>query len=366
MPHGRIDGIFGYRTMSSVRLFQEYVRSVGQDPAIGNPDGIAGSKTQAHLKEWIDRGDVADWTSQSSANPSAEYQDWLSLLQALKSHHRASPSQVLRMVAAFPGRSDTRPVTEWDFSPGHIHLIGIRRGTDESWKVYINNDVFILLVNGLVFTFFGATDPNPHWSRADQPYLVPGQHLYRFGWHKVSDLSKAYRGFRPATAGVLVVRDSVVEGLEDVLDEADLAEGIDQTPNPVINIHWSGRHTSSWSAGCQVISGGGYINHHDDLIDCWEFAAPTYGSLPRKTRGAYNVLLDLITVFTEDTRVQGGDRLHYVLIDEEDLVHAPATIGPSGAQDILTRGLEILAAHDPAKANKYASLLERSGVPHFG
>jgi hypothetical protein len=28
------------------------------------------------------------------------------------------------------------------------------------------------------------------------------------------------------------------------------------------------KHTGNWSAGCQVISGGGYINHDDEIIDC--------------------------------------------------------------------------------------------------
>ena len=73
------------------------------------------------------------------------------------------------------------------------------------------------------------------------------------------------------------------------------------------------------AAGCQVISGGGYINHNDEIIDCWRFAAPNYSGLPGLTRAAYNVLLDLVTVFSRDARVSGGDLLHYTLIDEKDL-----------------------------------------------
>ena len=48
-PGGRDDGIFGYRTLSAVRLFQEYVRSVEGQPAMV-PDGDVGPKTQAELQ----------------------------------------------------------------------------------------------------------------------------------------------------------------------------------------------------------------------------------------------------------------------------------------------------------------------------
>ena len=40
-PEGKVDGICGYRTLSAMRLFQEYVRSVEKLPSL--PDGRFGS-----------------------------------------------------------------------------------------------------------------------------------------------------------------------------------------------------------------------------------------------------------------------------------------------------------------------------------
>jgi hypothetical protein len=151
-------------------------------------------------------------------------------------------------VEAFNEVSDTRSVAAWDFAPEHVHLIGMRRGAGISWKIRINNDVFVLLVNG------------------------------------------------------------------------------------------------------------GYINHHKDLIDCWQYAAATYTQLPNLTRAADNVLLDLITIFSKNTSVSKGDLLHYTLINESDLDLEPS-IGALSARDILKQGLQILAANDRQKYNQYKDLL---------
>ncbi|MEL6945842.1 MAG: peptidoglycan-binding protein, partial [Bacteroidota bacterium] len=43
MPRSNKDGIFGYVTQASVRLFQEYVRTM--EKIACKPDGIVGSKT---------------------------------------------------------------------------------------------------------------------------------------------------------------------------------------------------------------------------------------------------------------------------------------------------------------------------------
>lgn len=354
-PHGELNGIFDYRTQSSARLFQEYVRSVEKDTSIGVPDAVVGPKTGQHLDRWMRGGLRADWINISSSHPTAAYQDWMRLLEKLKAHHQQAPIPILQKVQAFQGKSDTRNVADWDFAPEQVHLIGIRRGAEASWKIRINNDVFVLLVNGLVFMFFGSTDPTPQGQRRQRPpFLVPGQHRYRFGWHKVSSSERVYRAFRPAKHGVLILRD-VPGSTRDALDAADLERGTVQN-NRTINIHWSGKHTSNWSAGCQVISGGGYINHHNDLIDCWRHAAATYSLLPNLTRAAYNVLLDLITVFSPNTRVIDGDPLHYALIEEGDLDLEPS-MGTSAARDILNRGLQILAANDRQKYNQYSELL---------
>ncbi len=355
MPHGDINGMFDYRTQSAARLFQEYVRSVEKDTSLGMPDAAVGPNTLRHLGRWASEGITADWNDASPGNPTAAYETWMRLLRNLKDRYQHSTSPILRKVQAFRGESDTRSVDEWDFSPEHIHLIGIRRGAEASWKVRINNDVFILLVNGLAFSFFGSTDPTPQGTRRERPpFLVPGQHLYRFGWHKLGQPEKVYRAFRPAKHGVLIIRD-VPGSVRDAFDAADLERGTVQK-NLTINIHWSGKHTSNWSAGCQVISGGGYINHNDEIVDCWRFAAPNYSGLPGLTRAAYNVLLDLVTVFSRDARVSGGDLLHYTLIDEKDLALEP-TIGASAALNVLKRGLQILAKHDRQKFNRYKSML---------
>lgn len=355
LPHGDLHGIFDYRTQSAARLFQEYVLSVEKKAGLGVPDAVVGPKTLQHLDRWKRDGLTADWVGVSSSRPTPAYKDWMRLLERFKARYRQAPSPILQKVQAFGGRSDTRKAADWDFAPEHIHLVGIRRGAEASWKIRINNDVFVLLVNGLAFIFFGSTDPTPQGRRSERPpFLVPGQHLYRFGWHKISSPEKVYRAFRPARRGVLILRD-VPGSRPDALDDVDLERGTVQA-NPTINIHWSGKHTSNWSAGCQVISGGGYINHSNALVDCWPYAAATYDQLPHLTRGGYNVLLDLITVFSKDTRVDGGDLLHYTLINEKDLELEPS-IGASAARDILKRGLQILAANDRQKFNQYKDLL---------
>ena len=119
--------------------------------------------------------------------------------------------------------------------------------------------------------------------------------LYTFGWHKVTNEKKIYRALRPASEGVLVFRDK--DG-NQALTEADLVKGLDATPNKTINIHWSGIGKTNFSAGCQVIAGASYINDKKTLINCRHFASTSYGELGgRKTRGAYNLLADLILTY---------------------------------------------------------------------
>ena len=103
--------------------------------------------------------------------------------------------------------------------------------------------------------------------------------------------------------------------------------------NASINVHWGGRGVSNWSQGCQVICGRGYINHNDELVDCTDFAATNYAALGRKvngryqTKGAYSVLVDLVTAFS------GAEyALDYMLIYEDDL-----KIDPGFGADVATR-----------------------------
>lgn len=361
MPHGDLSGVFDYRTQSATRLFQEYVRTVEGVAGIGKPDGMAGPNTLRHLDRWLLEGKVSDWDHRATAH-AGRSAAWFRLLEKYRRRATSTPGPIalrvadLRRASRPSSRADSLPASDWAFDPGEVHLVGVRRGATDDAKIRINNDVMVLLVRGLVFMFFGSTDPNPDMT-SKPPFLVPGQHLYRFGWHKISQLGKCYRAFRPKANGVLVMRDTGNRRFTaDLSDESILAGAIEPSPNPTINIHWSGRHTVSWSAGCQVISGGGYINHHDALIDCWDHSAAGYAGLSSGTRGAYNVLLDLITVFTPDTRVAGGGTLRYTLVNERDLDLEPA-IGSGMVRATLKRGLRILETHDTAKFRLYKAAL---------
>jgi hypothetical protein len=192
-----------------------------------------------------------------------------------------------------------------------VHLIGIRRGGTASAT---NNDLFVLLLKGLVFSFWGSTSPNPEEARKDGfPFLLEGQHRYSFGWHKIADQKKIYPALKPAIVnGVLVVR---LKAGDQQVNDADIFEG-KWEPNGTINIHWSGDGDYNFSAGCQVIAGRSYANHRGNLIPCQGYASDNYSGLSKgKTRGAYNVLSDLVL-----TLAPAGTRdVYYSLISEERL-----------------------------------------------
>jgi hypothetical protein len=161
---------------------------------------------------------------------------------------------------------------------------------------------------------------------------VQGQHDYHFGWHK-----KTYLALRPQGKGVLVVRSKN----DKRLDDADLAGGLEAEPS--INVHWGGmgmaRDVNSWSEGCQVINGAVYINSNNDLIDCSAFCAVTPSQATDRaagrTRGAYNVLLDLVTALASDVP---GNSVRYTLLTEPDLQLAPGLKeGLAEARDRVVR-----------------------------
>ena len=128
-------------------------------------------------------------------------------------------------------------------------------------------------------------------------------------------MKHVYRALKPKSTGVLIVRDS---NRDDALTKTDL-EG-ELTNNNSINVHWGGRGVSNWSVGCQVICGARYVNHHNEMIDCSAFAASSYRFLGTKqrnvyqTKGAYSVLVDLVTAFSGSDHV-----IDYMLIYEDDL-----------------------------------------------
>ncbi len=305
-PGGRPDGIYGYRTQAAVRLFQEYVRSVENLPC--TPDGRVGPQTRGHLNRWLAAGQHMQWPSKQG-----EHQAWLGLLETVKQKYLQAPSPVLEKVNSFTGKTHTRRVADWDFGADHIHLIGVRRNQFKGKF----DDVFVLLIKGMVFKFQGSTEPGASSNAAGPPYITPGQHRYRFGWHQGT-----YLALRPLPDGVLVVR----AGADKVLDESDLARPLES--NGTINIHWAGlgmqRDIGSWSEGCQVINGSVYLDPAHKLISCEAYAAtrpaePTTD--PLKTRGAYNVLADLVTALSGD--LPSGETVLYTLLQEEDLAFAP-------------------------------------------
>jgi hypothetical protein len=311
-----MDGIFGYRTRAAVRLFQEYVRSIEGKACL--PDGIVGPKTAEHIQRWSDGGLKADWVpllgtwaDGSLAGQSCEFNDWLAFLEAAKAHYQAHPSSLLSRVDAFAQKTDTRCVEEWEFSPLDIHLVGIRHGEQDASRKF--DDALILLIKGMVFKFQGSTDPGSTKNRKGAPFLVPGQHDFRFGLHRSS-----YHALRPLAHGVLVVRSKG----DILLSDEDVRGKLER--NGTINIHWGGkgvgRPVNRWSEGCQVITGSGYENHRKHLVSCAGYVGINNGEVSRrtdKTRGAYNVLADLVVALASDMRTPA--LVKYMLLRDADL-----------------------------------------------
>lgn len=294
MPRARTTPVFDYVTQSSVRLFQEYLRTM-EDIANMIPDGIVGQQTYKHMQRWQSNNLRSEWASKK---PSDEYQLWIEKLKQAKQIYTESKPSMVRKVDDFTGNTDTRKINDWTFDDNDIHLIGVRSDEQFSTERRQSNDIFVLLVNGQVFKFWGSTDPSASMSgQDDEAFLVEGQHKYRFSWHKVSDSNKVYRALRPYQHGVLVLRD---RDSDNALTAADIDVGFDKNTNHTINIHWSGIGSANWSAGCQVIAGKSYINSRGDVIDCSTFAATSYDQLNtthRKTKGAYNMLADLVLCY---------------------------------------------------------------------
>ena len=118
----------------------------------------------------------------------------------------------------------------------------------------------------------------------------------------------------------------------NALTEENIGKGIDAKANQEINIHWSGKGDSNFSAGCQVIAGKSYINHRGELIDCSGFAASTYEELKTKTRGAYNFMADLVLALSG----AGVNKVYYTLGRDETLDLEP-TLGAAFAERAVRR-----------------------------
>jgi peptidoglycan hydrolase-like protein with peptidoglycan-binding domain len=341
-PHGKLDRICGYRTKAAIRLFQEYVRTVDAKPEIGGPDGLFGAISVGLARQW-GSSRTADWTAFSPEKPSPVYATWMTLLQTFKARCQADPGPTLKKVEAKLGSlraCDTLKVADWDFSPDRIHLVGIRRRKDVTPGdgPQVLDDVFVLLIRGIAFVFYGSTEPGEKVA-SQYPFLTPGQHLYRFGWHNIGPkrFPDVYRALKPAGKGVLVLRSP-----HRVPTDADLSGEIDG-PNDTIDIHWGGKglsNNASWSAGCQVIAGQSYINHNDRVIDCKPFAAARYADLGTKvagvvqTKGAYSVIEDLVIALSGPD--PADSIIRYTMVLEEDLALHP-DLGPDASSRLLSR-----------------------------
>lgn len=320
-PGGRIDGICGYRTQSAIRLFQEYVRSVeGRDCL---PDGIVGRKTAGELQRWMDGHLEAAWLPRlrqweqgTLADEDCEYNDWLAFLLKWAAQCKSNPSPVRERVEAYARDTDTLKMKDWRFTNDDVHLIGIRHGERERSRKF--DDVLILLIKGQVFKFQGSTDPGHTKNPNGAPFLVPGQHDFHFGLHQ-----GRYHALRPlhhGSHGVLVVRS---KGDLELTEEDLVKSGIET--NGTINIHWAGkgvgRAVNRWSEGCQVVTGSGYQNHEGVVVDCSGYVGTNNGEVSErrknKTRGAYNVLADVIIAFSSDMPTPG--LVKYTLLHESDL-----------------------------------------------
>lgn len=337
LPFAKFDGICGYRTAAAIFLFQEYVRTIEGKSDIGFPDGRFGKKSLEHVRRWQANQQRADWTERSSANPSPEYAQMMRLLEAAKSHYLEQPSATLTKVNE-AGACDTLKVADWDFDPEKIHLIGIRQRKDpKAGAAQSLNDLYKLLIRGLVFTFYGSTEPGTKEANL-YPFLVPGQHRYRFGWHKQSDQTKVFHALRPLGKGVWVQRSANL-----IPTDADLAGRLDG-PNPTINIHWGGEgltDSAAWSAGCQVIAGKSYSNHHGQAIDCSRFAATNYSGLGENdakgiylNKGAYTVLENLVAAFSGAN--PDDNIVRYTLLNAADMKFNPEVLA-SQTTDLLAQ-----------------------------
>jgi len=303
-PTSNMDGIFAYATQAGVRLFQEYVRVYENRNII--PNGNVDDATWKIMQEWQKAGKTAgNWPR---GKQSEEYKKWMGMLNKAKEHYQQEPHPILdkvhERIDGFRESNqavDTFKVQDWTFNEDDIHLIGIRRKEEEEGDRRKNDDLFVLLINGMVFKFWGSTDPNQDiGKRKNKAFLTEGQHKFRFGWHNINKESgrKLYQGLEPYSGGVLVFRD---QG-DKKLTEEDIEAGVEKAPNQSINIHWTGEgrgFSGTWSEGCQVIAGGSYIDPLGEEQDCSAFTDVRQSKLNGIdiTKGAYNLFCDLLLVY---------------------------------------------------------------------
>ena len=149
--------------------------------------------------------------------------------------------------------------------------------------------------------------------------MVEGQHHYKLGWHQRSLEEKTYKAWRPANHGVIVFRRAANFHPTNIFDDVNvLKNGLDHPPNLTINLHWSGRGSSSFSGGCQVIGGASYINDQGAVINDAALAAVNIEDISRathRTKAAYDMLIDLFMNYAPTS----FDSIAYSLIRAETL-----------------------------------------------
>lgn len=326
----KIWGIYGYETLAGVRLFQEYLRvhEAAEDGLhFDIPEGTVGANTWQNILRWARDNKRSHYDFHKGPVNMPESEIWFRLLTKLHEKQKAKPSRIQQLIDAFPEPSDTRKINDWNLDPGEVHLIGIRRNASLRAEVRENDDLFVLLLKGWVFKFWGTTDPNPCFARSDgEPYMVEGQHAYQISWFKISDPERVHQALQPASRGILVFRS---KNRDYALDESDQIEG----PNLSIPFQWTGSGKSNWSGGASAIAGGSYINPENKVVDCHDFAAVSPRRLEEgKTRAAFNVLMDLLTLCMEEHQL-----VHYSLILESDLELDPENFSPDYAATLLQR-----------------------------
>lgn len=323
-------GIYGYETLAGIRFFQEYLRTKEQLTSIPIPNGVVDAHTWKAVLNWAEKNKRSLYSFTNKKAKSAEYKIWFNFLKKLRDQQETQPSQSQQLIEAYRKDSDTKKIADWQLDSEKIHLIGIRRNQNQTALNRENDDLFILLIKGQVYKFWGSTDPNPKLARRPhEAYLAEGQHAYRLGWYKVGDMKKVNRALRPATKGVLVFRDMQDD---NALKEDDRAAGL-QGPNPTIPFNWSGNGTMNWSAGNNVLAGASYLNPDKEVVDCQAFVARAYKGLSEgKTRGAFNVFMDLLTINTKPT-----DLIYYNLISENDLSLDPQNFPSDYTQQLLEK-----------------------------
>lgn len=317
MPNTNLDGVFGYRTFSAVRLFQEYVRTIEGKEIV--PDGIVGNGTSAHIKRWEEQGLTCEW---NKGEPSEDFLQWIQFLGKAKQYYEGETNRpvdeqnkILTFSESFAKPTATRKIKDWDISADSVHLVGIRRGQGKNFQVRnTNKDLFVLLIKGMAFYFWGSTVPRRHRNSVKDgkitktvqqkekdigyPFLLEGQHQYHFGWHMQGNATKAYKALR--SPGVLVFRtdkptsEKSIDKLENlsILFNDNNNKRNNRNPNNTINIHSSGIGWTNYSAGCQVIAGASYINNRGEVIDCTK--GKQTKELIAKPHGAYGLFADLI------------------------------------------------------------------------